>query len=160
MATKLGTSVPFTGAFDPTLLDITTLLLNKDDGISNYLDSLGRLYCTPMGPYDTLKEVEELTGVYRKTLLRRFASKTENFADWYIIDGSTEITPSEDCSQCDEIDDLVFKEGCWLCGVSHCHGTALTPDTLFTYLYGSVGYACTIGNWLNGQRPHKPEGIK
>ena len=146
--------------FDPTDLDMNTLLANKDDGISRYLNSQGRLYCTPMGPFDTLKEVEALTGVYRKTLLRRFASKTDNFSDWYIIDGATEITPSEDCDQCDMIDDLIFKEGCWLCHVSHKHGTELTDNTLFTYLYGGAGYACLLGNWLNGMRPHNPEGIK
>lgn len=140
-------------------IDLQTLLDNKDEGISDYLNSLGRLYCTPMGPYASLKEVEELTGVWRKTLLRRFANKADNFADWYIIDGDTEITPSEDCPQCDYVDDLIFKDNCWLCRVSHNHGDPLTDSTIFTYLYGGEGYACSVGNWINGMRPHKPEGI-
>ena len=155
-----GGTISLPGDFDPSGLDIETLLSNKDDGISRYLDSYGKLYCTPMGPYETLKEVEELTGVYRKTLLRRFYSKTDNFSDWYIIDGTTEITPSEDCPQCDEIDDLIFPEACWLCNVSHKHGDEVTEQTVFTYLYSGVGYACNVGNWLNGMRPHKEEGVR
>lgn len=165
MAHKTQTSTNFYKAqeeviFDPSDLDIGTLISNKDAGITDYLNSLGRLYCTPMGPFATLKEVEELTGVYRKTLLRRFYSRSDNFTDWYIIDGNTEITPSEDCTQCDTIDDLVFKDGCWLCRVSHKHGTELTDSTVFTYLYGGSGYACSVGNWKNGMRPHKLEGTR
>lgn len=145
------------GPFDPSELDMNTLLANKDHGISEYLNSHGKLYCTPMGAFETLKEVEAITGGYRKTLLRHFYSKADNYEDWYIIDGTTEISPSEDCNQCDYIDDLIFKENCWLCKVSHKHGTELTDHVIFQYLYGGIGYACSLGNWNNGLRPHKLE---
>lgn len=135
--------------------ELELAIRNKNEGIGEYLNSLGKLYCTPMGPFESLKEVETLTGVYRKTLLRRFASKREVFSDWYIIDGTTEITPSEDCSQCDAIDDLIFKENCWLCRVHHTHGVETTDSTVFTYLYQGCGYASSIGNWNLGIRPHK-----
>ena len=135
--------------------DVQLANKNRKEGISDYLNTLGKLWVTPEGPFATLSEVEEVTGLHRKTLLRRFKSKRVQFTDWYIISGSTELTESEVCEQCDELDDILFKEGCWLCNVEHTHGTPIEGNTKFIYLFEGLRYESTLDEWNSGLKYHK-----
>lgn len=134
--------------------DLQLAIKNKSAGIEDYLNTLGKLWVTPYGPFNTLNEVEKLTGLHRKSLLRKFYSKREKFAGWYIIQGDTELTPSEDCEYCDALDDELFAEGCWLCTVFHEHGKPFTDDVKFVYLYQGLKYESTIKDWNNGVKYH------
>lgn len=109
-------------------------------GITDYLNTLGRFYVTPFGVYDTLKEVEQITGCFRTTLLRRFRNNNKPFLNWYYVDGNTPLHPAETCKYTDEVDDLLFSKGYWLIQIEdHQYGTPLEDNTIIVYsLYGEI----------------------
>lgn len=147
-------------------MNLQDLLKVRFEGVSEYLynqgkayNSKGRLWVTPHGTFNTLQDVEKVTGDYRKTLLRRFYSNTPKFADWYIIDCDSELFPAEMCEGCDAIDDMIFTEDekNWLHRVYHRHLDMVSDDTMFEYLHSGVLYKISIKDWKSGIRPHKQE---
>lgn len=134
--------------------DFATSVKNKSEGISSYLNRVGRLWVTPYGPFNSLREIEIFTGLQRKTILRRLYSKKQKFQDWYIVDGDSPLAKAEECEQCDMIDDLLFEADCWLCSVYHIHGEEVDDEVSFTYLYKGLKFSCTLGEWNSGTRLH------
>ena len=147
-------------------MNLQELLRVRFEGVSEYLysqgkayNSKGRLWVTPYGTFSTLQEVEQITGDYRKTILRRFYSTKSKFDDWYIIDCDSELFNVEKCQGCDTIDDMIFLEDekNWLHRVYHRHLGAITDDTMFEYLHSGVLYKVSLKDWQSGVRPHKQE---
>jgi hypothetical protein len=142
-------------------LDLDDLVLcqkNREEGIAAYIDGqnkyLGKVYVTPRGPYSVLKEVEREFGMYRKTILQRFKSKRANLAEWYVIEGNTPLQPEEVCDFCDEVDDVLFEQDCWLDRCYHEHNTPMEDETVITYLFEGAPYKTTYGELTEGVLPH------
>lgn len=112
---------------------------NRLEGIALYIDTqnklLGKIYMTPRGPYSVLKQVELDFDMYRKTILQRFKSKRPNLAEWYVIEGNTELQVDETCKFCDEVDDFLFERDCWMTKIGHEHGTPIENNDIIEYLF-------------------------
>ena len=89
-----------------------------------------------------------------QTYETKINSKRQIYSNWYLIDGNSPISPAEDCNSCDELDDSLFYEDCWLCHVDHVHGEPIKDTDTFTYLYKGKTYETTYGLWLEGYRMH------
>ena len=140
--------------------DLETALRNKHNGINEYLNSLGKLWVTPYGVFSTLKQVESATGLFRSTIISKVKSKRASLQNWYVIDGNSELSAAEDCEFCDELDDSLFYENCWLCCVEHTHNTPLKEGNKIKYLYKGNEYETTYGDWIKGYRKHLELGEK
>lgn len=138
--------------------DVKLIFKNMIEGIGEYLDNnnkkYGKLYVTPFKTYEVLKQLEEDTGLWRKTILRRFKSKRKYLAGWYVITGDLPLQPDELCLTCDAIDDLLFAEDCWLDRVVHGHDTPITEESTIEYLFKGQPFKVTYGDWLRNVRPH------
>lgn len=147
--------------------DRNLFVKNMNEGIAEYIDGnnrlYGKLYVTPMGTFEILKRLEEFSGNYRKTLLRRFQSHRKSLRGWYVIVGDTPLQHEELCTQCDDLDNLLFAENCWLdkvvhnCDAPHDHDTPLKGDSIISYLYKGVPYSVAYGDWMNNRKPHIEE---
>lgn len=125
------------------------------DGITDYLNYTGKIYVTPFGVFSTLKEIESITGCFRTTLMRRFRNNKIGFLNWYTISGDSPLYQAELCKFTDEIDDQLFKEGCWLDNVEkHQYGTPLKDEAIIKYLYKGSTYIVTYEDFKQGYRPH------
>lgn len=138
---------------DYLTLDIA--ILNKKNGIDDYLKSLGKLYVTPFGPFTRLADIAKVSGIPLMTCLRRIKSKKKAYEDWYLIYEDCPLSSEELCKHCDKIDNMIFEEGCWLYKVYHDHSEPVTDDTLFEYSYKGYEFTCTVGDWKNGLKPHE-----
>lgn len=138
--------------------DLMLKISNRENGIRDYLDNLnkteGRLYVTPNGPYSVLRDIENDFGLYRKTILRRCGSKRVGLSEWYVITGDTPLQVDEVCVYCDEVDDLLFGEGCWMTKVEHTHGEPLVDDDVIHYLFKGKEYTVTYGLLIDNKLPH------
>lgn len=140
------------------LEDLELAIRNKDHGIREYLNSLGKLWVTPFGCFTTLKQIQNITGLRVIQIQRKLNSKRAKYSGWYVIDGDSPLHPAEDCMYCDELDDSLFYEECWLCNVDHKHNEPLKDDDEFTYLFNGKSYTTTVGQWEQGIRLHKEIG--
>ena len=140
------------------LEDSKLALKNMRDGISEYIDTqnkkLGKIYVTPKGPFNILKRVEEVFGMYRKTIIQRFKSKRANLAEWYVIQGDTPLQPEEECSFCDEVDDVLFSKDCWMTKARHKHNTPMDDDVIIEYMFQGTEYQITRKLLLLNEFPH------
>jgi hypothetical protein len=118
---------------------------------------LKRLYITPLGIFRSMDDLSKVVDLQRRTLYRRFKDNREAFKDWFIIRDDDDTLPplGEDlCKQCDDIDDELFAEDCWLDRVAHSHGTKLGANDTIVYLYKGEPYKITYSSWQLGARPH------
>ena len=108
---------------------------NIEQGLLEYINKqpIERLYVTPYGLFNHIKDITELTGVHRRTLFRMFRDKRYHYREWYIIREDTPLQPDELCKYCDMIDDLLFAENCWMVCTSHNH-----TETFDSYTYKDV----------------------
>lgn len=138
--------------------DKKLFLKNFLEGVSDYLErnnkKYGKIYVTPHGTYEVLRKLEQDTNNYRKTLLRRFKSKRKSLSGWYVISGDLPLQPDELCLHCDAVDDMLFREDCWLDRVEHDHDTGIPGDAIIKYLYKGVEHQETFSRWKAGYRPH------
>lgn len=140
--------------------DLRLAISNKAEGIRDYLNNLGKLYVTPYGSFTSLAGIVNIVGGYHKSALRRLKSKQAKFQNWYIIDGDTDLYPAEECDYSDEVDDILFNEGCWLSHIdNHVYGTPLAGDSVITYLYKGVTFQVTYLEFISGYRPHQGKVI-
>ena len=51
----------------------------------------------------------------------------------------------------DQLDDLLFKESCWLISTKEIHDPSVAS---FTYLHRGYEYTLTLHEWRSGVRPH------
>ena len=140
------------------LEDAKLAIKNRMEGVALYIDTqnklMGKIYVTPKGPYNVLKQVEEDFGMYRKTIIQRFKSKRPNLAEWYVIEGTTPLQPEEMCSFCDEVDDILFSKNCWMTKVNHTHDTELEGEVTIEYLFRGDAYQVTHEALLSNELPH------
>lgn len=150
---------PFGLSMNQTDNDLSQAMQNMAEGVTEYLDNnnrkYGKIYVSPYGVHEVLKELEKVSGEYRKTILRRFQSKRKYLEGWYVITGDLEPQPDELCLHCDEIDDMLFKEDCWLERVNHNHSDPIKGTDIMTYRYKGVEYTEMVSRWKAGYRPHK-----
>lgn len=140
-----------------------------------------KLYMTPLGPFRSWKQILDVYDLHPMTLSRRIKSDSPIYRMWFPIKGQispevlkvadeieTTLQVTEDtCPHCTAIDDLLFKEQCWLIRTTHDHMFP-TPDednkelselndvTVY-YSYAGVDYMVQLNEWLEGVRPHLKE---
>lgn len=128
---------------------------NMVEGIDEYLRRDGRLIVTPKGPFCTLAEAALATGNYKTTVTRRCESNKPIYQNWYYLEGIKGINIAEECEYCDQLDDMLFKEGCWLENVEdHLHTTPILGSSTINYLFKGHHYQITLNDWVLGHRPH------
>lgn len=129
-----------------------------DDEVTPVDTFSSRIYMTSLGPFDSIKAIIDATGRTRMTIGRWYGF-TDKKLEWYIIDSiDTPLQPDELCEACDTIDDLFFKEKCWVVYVQHEHHTK-SCDTVVTYCYDGEDYKVNLTDWSEGIRPHKQEKV-
>ena len=128
---------------------------NMVEGIDEYLKREGRLIVTPKGPFCTLAEAALATDSYKTTVVRRCESSKTIYQNWYFLNGISGINIAEECSYCDQLDDMLFRENCWLENVEdHLHTTPILGKSTINYLFKGLHYKITLDDWLSGCRPH------
>jgi len=115
---------------------------------------LPKLYVTPLGVFSVLNDLVRLTKIPRWILKRRCTTTKTAFKDWYILDDNTPIMEEDTCKGCSLVDNLLFKEGCWLDRVIHTHHEDLTDDDIIRYFHKGSEYTTTYSDWINGIRLH------
>ena len=119
---------------------------------------LEKLYVTPAGTFGSMKDLRKVIDVPRRTLYGRFSNHRDTFKGWFIMDEETPLSVEDMCTYCDEVDELLFAEDCWLDCVGHIHSTAILEDDTIAYLYKGFPYQVQYGSWLRGDRPHLIKG--
>lgn len=140
-----------------------------------------KVYVTPDGYFPRMRDLSTIFGNYRNDVDRRRMKRTgPEFAGWYVIEDPTledvekalqnvndlyvwSNYPSDHCGLCNALDDIFFKEGCWLVSTTHdCteDDTQKVDDIEITYSYGGIDYTVNMFDWLLGANPHLQEGEK
>ena len=139
-----------------------------------------RIFVTPDGYFPRMKDLTVIFGrCKRETYFRRIKHKGSKYVDWYVIENPTvedvekafmevnryyiqHFKESDVCPICNSIDELLFKENCWLVRTTHeCSEPSKTPakvmieQTNVTYSYGGTEYTVTLSQLLDGVRLHK-----
>lgn len=124
-------------------------------------DKPNKIYMTPLGPFEQFRHTARIFGICVKSLSRRLQSKHPKYKDWYVIEGDIpdslrdEVYYEEDtCQTCNRIDDLLFKEKCWLLKVDHDHKNQRNKDVTVFYEYLGVINTVNYKAWMAGERPH------
>ena len=143
----------------------------KGEGRQPPEDGFKRLYNTPIGPFPKLVDVAEMYGMFKSNVSRRYTSQTDPNTPWYIIENPSEdqcdqaidnvnemfmakYEAEDHCGLCNAVDDMIFKEGCWLLKVIHEHGTTNIDNVIISYTYRRKDYRVTYLGWIAGERPH------
>ena len=131
------------------------------------------IYITPLGLIPRSRDIATLLGVVKQTVNHRVGYIDPKYKDWGIIhnpkrcqiDSATRnvnnlytkhFYEQDSCSLCNAIDDLLFKEDCWLVDTTHTCGKCVQhmKDIQITYSYKGADYQVTLLGWYCGNRPH------
>lgn len=131
--------------------------------------SIKRVFVTPEGYFPRMADITRIYGRSRREVEdRRIRNPRPRFTDWYIIRKPTvedvekalenvnrlyveKFYESDHSPIANHIDDLLFKEHCWLLEVTNPSPTNL----LIEYAFNGDDYTVTYTDWLKGVRPHK-----
>lgn len=128
---------------------------NLVEGIDEYLRALGKLVVTPKGPFASVTEAAIATNNYKTTVIRRCNSNKPIYQNWFFMDGVLGNNIAEECEYCDQLDDMLFAENCWLENVEdHLHTNPILGSSPINYLYKGIPYKVSLEDWVAGLRPH------
>jgi hypothetical protein len=128
---------------------------NLVEGIDEYLKLLGKLIVTPKGPFSSITEAAIATDNYKTTVIRRCNSLKPEYQNWFIIEGAFGKNIAEECKYCDQLDNMLFAEDCWLENVEdHLHTSPILGSSQINYLYKGDPFKVKLSEWVDGLRPH------
>lgn len=133
-----------------------------------------RLFNTPSGIFPKLVDVATKYNMFKSNIHRRYINPSKNFKEWFVIHNPTKEQSQEavdnvnamytakyeeedNCPVCNEIDDLIFKEGCWLLKVAHNHEDPDKNKAVIHYTFRKDDYRVPYPEWVKGSRPHLNE---
>ena len=144
-----------------TITDPSFLSLSVDRGYTALMqeilepreESKQTVYDTPYGA-GSYSWILKKADIHPNTLKRRCESK--KYPDWRIIKATDTATMEDLCPVNAAIDDMIFKENCWLVKVERdVKDVEVDPNTVIHYEFAMKSYAITLNDWENGLRPHK-----
>jgi len=115
---------------------------------------ISKMYVTPLGVFNYLREVKAVTGLSVSSVLRRINDKRHHYRHWYLIKEDTPLNDEELCAQCNKIDDTLFDLNCWMTYVDHDHKTDYVGNAMVNYLYKGLPYSVSHENLMCGDLPH------
>ncbi len=132
----------------------------------------GVVFNCPLGIYPKLIDVALRYGMFKSNIHRRYANESEDFQEWHPIYSPTEeqqiqainnvnalyielYEESDNCPLCNEIDDLLFAEHCWVNTVRHDHASDDINNIKIYYSFRGKDYSVTYLDWVvDNIRPH------
>lgn len=144
------------------------------DGELEY-NVINGVYATPFGLIPRVRDVMKLGNLPQRTVIDRAKNPNVKYASWYKIAKPTpaelkeaianvnnlyirHFSKQDHCEICNALDDVLFKEDCWLVDTRHECGKEdvdIVDVTFgFTYAYGGIDYKVNIDEWLEGFSPH------
>jgi hypothetical protein len=137
------------------------------------------VYVTPDGYFPRMRDIATIFGRSKREVeYKRMKRTNPKFDGWYKITNPTvedveralvEVNRlyrwfhnlEDNCSFCNEVDDLLNKEKCWLVSTTHdCESPGQEYHEInITYSYKGTDYTVTFEEWQCGVRLHlKKEG--